>query len=296
LAGALGGFAFSLHNPFPHLLFAWPWWLLQLRASDRRRRVGALAVGYLPVALLLVVGWHQLADGLRAPGGAVVGASAFRVPDVGLLFTRALGLAKLVLWAPLILCPLALFGVWQRHRRAFERALGLSALSFLVAYLLVKFDQGHGWGYRYFQPAFAALPLLAAAAVVTQAAERREVLLRVIAAASVASLLLVLPQRALQVRERLRAHLQELVHHDGARTCVHFIDPNGYYTADLIVNDPKLEGDLYLTHRGQSEVEELRQKWFGATRFERTWRRDTAYCGDLSAYKRAALARPQLDE
>jgi hypothetical protein len=296
LAGALGGFAFSLHNPLPHLLFAWPWWWLQLKQPDWRRRLGALGAGYVPTGLLLVVGWHKLADGLREPGGAIVGSSAFRLPDVEALFTRALGLGKLVLWAPLLLCPLAAWGAWQRHGRPFERALGASALSFLLAYLLVKFDQGHGWGYRYFQPAFATLPLLAAGGLVALSAARREVMLRVIAASSVASLLVVLPQRALQVRDRVSAHAQELVRHDDARSCVHFIDPNGYYTADLIVNDPNLEGDLFLTHRGQAQVDELRQRWFPATRFERAWRRDTTYCGNLDAYKRAALASPPARE
>lgn len=289
-AGAVGGFALSLHNPFPHLLFAWPWWLLQLRARDRARRLAFLATGYLPVALLLVVGWYLFAQSLREPGGAVMGASAFRFPDGGQLLTRALGLSKLLLWAPVLLCPLAIAFGWRafRARQPVQRALGLSALSFLVAYLVVKFDQGHGWGYRYFHPAFAALPLLAAGGLAARASAEREGLLAAIAIGALASVALLLPQRSLQVAAVVAAHQRELTPHDAGKTCVHFIDPTGYYTADLIVNRPDLRGDLFLRDRGPAEVAALRERYFPKVTFERRWRRDTTYCGDLTTYARAA--------
>jgi hypothetical protein len=40
-----------------------------------------------------------------------------------------------------------------------------SALATLVGYLFVAFDQGHGWGFRYFHAVWFALPLFAAASL-----------------------------------------------------------------------------------------------------------------------------------
>ena len=55
---------------------------------------------------------------------------------------------------------------WLGGLRARNEMLRLcfdSALLTFFAYFVIPFDQGHGWGYRYFHSAWGVLPVLAAA-------------------------------------------------------------------------------------------------------------------------------------
>ncbi|HET9766911.1 MAG TPA: hypothetical protein VFS60_08685, partial [Thermoanaerobaculia bacterium] len=68
-AGAVGSLALVLHNPVPHAVFAVPW----LAALSRRRGLRAaalLALGYLPLVLLLGVGWLPLRGPLSSGAAA----------------------------------------------------------------------------------------------------------------------------------------------------------------------------------------------------------------------------------
>lgn len=290
MAGAVGGLAFSLHNPLPHLLFAWPWWVLQLLERDRVRRSSWIFVGYVVVAAPLVVGWFVFSSGIRGAGAPLVGASALAAPSAQLAVTRALGLAKLVLWSPLALLPLAALGAVRRAGDRHVRCLLLSALSTLLAYMFVKFDQGHGWGYRYFHPAFATLPLLAGLAFVAPGAPAwRAPLLRSTFGWALSALLVLLPQRAWQVAVQVRDHRAQLVKTPPGESCVHFVWPFGDYSVDLVSNRPRLGGDLYLYDHGGAKVDALLARAFPNVRRVAKSGTDTAYCGSLDAYRAMAL-------
>src|SRR6185503_1420515 len=59
LAGVVGSVALTLHNPLPHLLFCAPFLAWVAFRPRGMRLLAALLVGYLPLALLLGVGWRE---------------------------------------------------------------------------------------------------------------------------------------------------------------------------------------------------------------------------------------------
>jgi hypothetical protein len=178
-AGAVGSVALVLHNPVPHMLFAVPWILLIARRQDAARIMGWLLTGYLPLCLVLGLGWAKLASGMPNDGITAVAASSagaaeglgrfisvFSLPDRSIWLARWVGIVKVWIWAVPGLMLLALVGAWKWRHDPYCRAFAVSALVTLVGYLLVPADQGHGWGYRYFHSAWMVLPLLAAGALV----------------------------------------------------------------------------------------------------------------------------------
>ena len=79
------------------------------------------------------------------------------------LASRPMDLIKLWLWSVPGMMALALVGGWQlRRERSVWWAIAGSGLLTYFGYFLVPFDQGHGWGARYFHSAWLVLPLLAA--------------------------------------------------------------------------------------------------------------------------------------
>lgn len=179
VAGVVGSIALTLHNPVPHMLFAVPWLLAIARRRDAALLTGCLLAGYLPLCLLLGLGWPVFAGGIAHDGvaAATVVQSAppagvlermtavFSLPDVWILLARWIGIVKVWVWAVPGMLLLAIAGAWRWRRNPYCRLLVASALTTLVGYMLVPVDQGHGWGYRYFHSAWMALPLLAAGAL-----------------------------------------------------------------------------------------------------------------------------------
>ena len=174
-AGVVGSIALILHNPVPHMLFAVPWMLAIARRSDAARLTGCLVIGYLPLCLLLGMGWPVFTAGIAHEGMvAAHGTSsfdptrftgAFALPDSTIWVARGIGIMKIWLWAVPGMVLLAFVGGWKWRHNPHCRTLAASALVTLVGYVLVPFDQGHGWGYRYFHSAWMVLPLLAAGAL-----------------------------------------------------------------------------------------------------------------------------------
>ncbi|MCK6404938.1 MAG: hypothetical protein L6Q60_02865 [Rhodocyclaceae bacterium] len=179
LAGLIGSFALILHNPLPHVLFALPWlaWLLVTRT---RESLIPLVAGYLPVSLLVGVGWAYLRLGAQcSPGCAAAssvvdqtsttltavsafGSSAFVLPDSNILIWRAAGTVKLWLTSVPGLVLLACMACNRCRDKRILLLAGSGLLTFF-GYFFIPFDQGFGWGYRYFHPAWLVLPLLATA-------------------------------------------------------------------------------------------------------------------------------------
>jgi hypothetical protein len=176
-AGLVGSIALTLHNPVPHILFAVPWILAIARHRDAAKLTGCLLAGYLPLCLLLGMGWAALIDRVTHDGTANAAQTAaldwivtrvttvFSLPDSPILLARWVGIVKVWVWAVPGVVLLALAGAWKWRHNQHCRLLAASAVATLVGYLLVPVDQGHGWGYRYFHSAWMVLPLLAAGAL-----------------------------------------------------------------------------------------------------------------------------------
>ena len=215
VAGLLGGFALVLHNPAPHLSFALPWiaWVL-LR---RRAHIAPMLLGYALVFVPMGLGWSAHLGSFDA-GQAVLAAKmpqqssrfaeilarlagVFRAPDSLLLLARGAGLCKFIVWATPGLAGLAWLGWLSSRRSKTENApylwlLGASLVFNFAVYFLVRFDQGHGWGFRYLHQSWLALPILGAAFVAQQSPSFK----KIVALCCVLGLLVVIPSRALQMR------------------------------------------------------------------------------------------------
>lgn len=263
LAGLAGGFALSLHNPFPHAVFALPWaiWLVTRRGQAWRNLL-FLALGYLPMILLLGLGWllwrqDVLREGMQAAAAAIGSAPASSIdrlvgvlrgflhmlhwPSEQIIYARLGGLAKLWLWASPLLLLLAWWG-GRGEKRPGIRLMGASALLTFFAYFLIEFDQGHGWGYRYFHSAWGVLPVLAALGVVKLAETDYPRVLRQVAMLALASLVAANAMRFVQMGEFMQAHLAQFPPRVAADRVVILHNGRGYYALDLIQNDPWLRG------------------------------------------------------
>jgi hypothetical protein len=268
-AGLVGSVALVLHNPVPHLLWALPWLLWIAWRPGRLANLAALAAGYLPLCLVAGLGWSWFQRGLGAeipiseiatPAAAVhfawrVSHNIFALPSHVLLVDRLYALGKLWIWASPALLVVAASGLWRMRAQPQWRLLGCSALLTFAGYLFVPYDQGHGWGFRYFHSAWLVLPLFATAAVAPPpgtAAPALPQLRGYLAACAVLSLVIMTGMRAFQVERFIDRHLAQLPLAASGETRVTIVEPlGGYYSVDLVQNDPFLrESRLTLVTRG----------------------------------------------
>jgi hypothetical protein len=266
VAGLVGALALLLHNPVPHLLFAAPW-LIAFAMDDRtRRRLIPLALGYAP-AVAVGLGWAWLrSDIAPAAHSAAIGAtlrSVFTLPDADILNMRLAAAAKMWVWAVPCLFYFAFLGYVRARGDRHIRLLMLSAVGTYVGYLFVHFDQGHGWGYRYFHSAWGVVPILAACAL-TRREDSGHGLVTFAGGAAVLSLLILVPFQLTQIDGFITRHLAMVPTAKRPGGNVYFIDfRGGYYLADMIQMDPLLRSeDLYLATRG-SELDErlVKHNW-----------------------------------
>lgn len=277
LAGAVGGFALALHNPFPHAVFALPWiFWLATRPGEWHRNIFWIGLGYLALALPLVVGWTLWQRELLQPpvteavaqlAGTMVPSffervflvveGFFRVlhwPHELTIYARLGGLAKLWLWAS----PLLLLLAWWGGRESKSpplRLLGASTLVTFFAYFLIRFDQGHGWGYRYFHSAWGILPILGAAGAIklTAVSGAGAKWSRALAALALASLIAANGLRFQQMNSFMADHLAQFPPRVSAGFRVVLHNHRGYFGYDLIQNDPWLRGsEIVLLGEGSS--------------------------------------------
>jgi hypothetical protein len=274
-AGVIGSLALVLHNPFPHALFAAPWIIAMASARDQRRCFFALILGYLPLTMFMGGGWLYLRELISSgnSGFNVVGdiaANVFKFPDKSMIDIRAAEMVKLWVWAAPCIFIMAVLGRLRRGDDRRVRLLAQSAVVTFVGYVFVVFDQGHGWGYRYFQSAWGVVPILAACAM-TARAEPSGRLAAFAGAAAVLNLLLVVPVQLIQIGGTITRHSAQLPEPQRPGSNVYFINDGGFYLADLVQTDPLLRaGDLYLFSRGAALDGELRlQNWPNAVLVER---------------------------
>ena len=263
-AGVVGSIALTLHNPVPHALFALPWFVWLARQERPLEKLLALCAGYLPLSLLLGVGWfwyvEQLArstgSATRGAGGIAEIAAVFAWPTGAVYLARLIGIAKILLWSTPCLMVLAAAGAWRN--RFDSRLLTFTAcgLLTLAGYVFVPVDQGHGWGYRYFHSAWLVLPLLAVAFLypatkeeprseqpVSERASLGDVRSYVVACALL-SLVAGVALRAWQMDDFLTNQLSQYPHYAGTEPRIVVQSGAGFYAYDLVQNDPFLRQDV----------------------------------------------------
>ncbi|HEX2649775.1 MAG TPA: hypothetical protein VHN19_07535 [Burkholderiales bacterium] len=261
LAGVAGSIALTLHQPVPHFLFALPFALWLLARADRWRLVLSLAAGYLPLTLLLGLGWQDHLTGMLGAGAVAPGTPAparplletilhragtvIVLPGEALALARVAGLTKVWTWAAAGLLVLSACGLASARASTPVKLLAAAALTTFFGYFFFPFDQGHGWGFRYFHSAWFVLPLLAGLCI-ARAQPAGDV--RGMAAWLVAlSLLFANGARLAEVETFVRGHLEQVPPlarpaPRGEREVV-FVQPgSGFYVDDLVQNDPLLRG------------------------------------------------------
>jgi hypothetical protein len=302
-AGIVGSIALTLHNPVPHLLFAVPWIVWMLARENGLRLSACLAVGYLPLCLLLGLGWfifsrHLILAGAPHPGGAgtllssIVARTtpAFTYPTFAILLSRLIGLAKVWLWAVPGLMLLAGVGAWRWRHDVASRLLAASAGVTLFAYLFIPFDQGHGWGFRYFHSAWMALPVLASGAL-TRAPDapsggagwRSDDVRAFVVSCALLTLLAGVGLRAFQIHDFISEDLSQVPGFEGKERGVVIIDPRlSFYGQDLVQNDPWLrDGRIrMITHGARADGEMMRANFpqmhrISASSFGSVWSSDS---------------------
>jgi hypothetical protein len=285
LAGIVGSVALTLHNPVPHALFAAPWIVWLLVEPTRRRAVLWLFAGYLPLCLLLGVGWfvfssHLAHEGMAAAAGAegIVDSAdkilaIARLPTASVWLARLIGVAKIWAWSVPGLLLLAIYGAWQGRRNPWCALLSASALLTLVMYVFVPVDQGHGWGYRYFHSAWLALPILGAAAFAKNTEQVGSRLadqgaLTFVVLCALLSLCAGTGLRAFQMHHFIAEHQQFLPHYVGTAPSVFILDPHqAFYGYDLVQNDPWLRwGPIKMISRGAAADEGMMRDYFPGLR------------------------------
>ncbi len=267
-AGLVGSFALVLHNPFPHAMFAAPWILAIARSRGGLRPFLLLSVGYLPLVLLLGVGWMSIRHDVAAgdSGFDVVGdlaSAVFSFPSKSMIDMRVAAIVKMWIWAVPCLFLFAFLGRLRRGEDQRVRLLAQSAVLTFVGYVFVIFDQGHGWGYRYFHSAWGVIPILAACCMPARG-QSDGPLSAFAGAAAVLSILIVVPFQLMQIDQLIGRHSAELPPPKRPGGNVYFVKALGaFYAADLVQTDPFLrDTDLILVSRGAVLDAELRrQNW-----------------------------------
>jgi hypothetical protein len=294
LAGVVGSVALTLHNPVPHLLFA-PAFLAWLAWRREWRALLALAAGYVPLSLALGAGWHYhvgsfaadtVAHGGRpfTAGGVVETAAErllrfIRLPEPEAVYARVAGLAKAWTWGAAALFVLAAYGVRAGAARAEAKVLAWALAVTFFGYFVVRFDQGHGWGYRYLHSAWFVLPLLGAIALMTRSE------LRPMAAWCIAlSLVFANGLRLVQVESFVGRHLAQVPPlaraPDPSRREIVFVNVRaGFYAQDLVQNDPFLRGSRMVMVYGGPPATAA----FMASRFPAYARQGSGEWGELWA-------------
>jgi hypothetical protein len=301
LAGLVGSFALVLHNPVPHIAFALPWIVWIAIKKKRFQNLGILFLGYLPLSIIMGLGWSWLQSFVTNTGKGVgadpINNSAraaleyldfqslsdknwyvllfnkvfnklknvFVFPNQTLLWVRIIGCLKIFAWSLPGLPILAILGFRYRNGYTHLKLWSWSAILTLIVFLFVPYTQGFGWGFRYFYPVWLALPLLGSAFLTRTKLDGAAFWKRFVFILVVFSFLFGTGLRYFQVNQFIGAQLSQLpVLEKGKRyVCFLKIDDAGYFLQDMIHNDPFLRGPvIMLRHINEREDMDMLKNMF----------------------------------
>lgn len=284
-AGLVGSMALILHNPVPHTLFAIPWVSSMMVERKQWRYLPPLLLGYLP-GIGLGLGWIALQWDIAVAaksfsGFSGIASGVFAWPNKSILNMRSASFVKMWVWAVPCLYVFAVIGFVRRREDTRVRLLASSAIVTFVGYFFVTFDQGHGWGSRYFHSAWGVIPILAACAM-SGAPEANRRLVSFAGAVAILNLLIVVPVQMRQIEGFISQHLAQLGPPRRPGNNVYFVHPRGgFYVADMVQNDPFLrDPDLFLVSRGTDlDSKMIFENWPNAVKIEGDQTYDQWYLG-----------------
>jgi hypothetical protein len=291
-AGLVGSLALNLHNTVPHTLFAIPWLLAILLERQQRRFFLPLILGYLP-GLAIGLGWLLLRADIGSAGqtpAGIIGLThgVFTWPTASVLNTRAASFVKMWVWAVPCLFVFAIMGCIRYREHSKVRLLASSAVLTFMGYLFVSFDQGHGWGYRYFHSAWGVIPILAGCAM-TNGSSRDLKAASYAGACAILSLVIMVPLQLSEIQQFISQHLAQLPSPRRPGNNVYFIRPRGgFYVADMVHIDPLLrDPDLLLVSRGtELDAKMINENWPDAIKIRSGPSYDQWYLGPMDRRQR----------
>lgn len=271
-AGLVGSLALILHNPVPHSLFAIPWLLAMALDRNQRGCCLPLILGYLP-GVCILFGWLLFKSDIGAAGHPLSNASGFAQgvftwPTLNIFNSRTAAFVKMCVWAVPCLFAFAVVGCLRHRENVNVRLLAASAALTFLGYVFVTFDQGHGWGFRYFHSAWGVIPILAGCAM-TERSETRFKVVSFAGACAILSLVILVPFQLSEIKLFISQHLAQLGPPRRPGNNVYFIRPRGgFYVADMVHMDPYLrDADLFLVSRGsEADASMVLRNWPAAQR------------------------------
>ncbi len=237
LAPIVGVLAIGLHQPIVHALFAAPF-LLRL-VAQRRWRAATIFGG---IYLMGCTGWFAWRTHFAAPDDAT--GTLFRLFNPKMIVIQPMDLLLVLGWSCLATPLLAALGLRRLFRQQpIVQDAAWSCVATFGFYYFFLYDQGNGWGYRYFHGTLSCFILLAVAGWDSLGREiGAPAARRYLTAGVVASLLVALPLRCYQAESYIGpfARAAEAIHALPAQLVgVNLLGT--WYGADLIRNDPFLE-------------------------------------------------------
>ncbi len=238
LAPIVGVLAIGLHQPVVHALFATPF-LFRLVLQRRWQPTIIFATIYVTGC----AGWYSWQQMFQSHSAGGMGYM-FKMLNPRMAITQPMNLLLVIGWASLATPLLAILG----YRRFFRlpSILQDAALSFLLTfgfYYFFYLDQMHGWGYRYVHGALSCLVLIAIAGWDRLSETVGDGPAKMFVGAGLAgSLLLQLPLRCVEAESFIRPYARTAAMMRAMPADIVAFDPyDGWYSSDLIRNDPYLD-------------------------------------------------------
>ncbi len=280
-AGVVGSYALVLHNPYPHILFALPWMIWLVKDPKQIKNFLALLIGYLPIAVFIGLGWLSFRSNIPLEGNITADSIArgeaiplfsralqllsfITFPDITILGMRISATVKMWVWAVPGLLVFAVLGYQRFRTHVVVKTMAYSAIITFLGYFFVSFDQGHGWGYRYFHSAWGVVPILAACFLASPLLPEMRRLAAVAGAAALLSLVLGNGLRALQIDEFITKQQTQLPAMAKSGKHILFINRlHGFYTADLIQNSPLERSNVIRveSHGSKANAQLMTSRW-----------------------------------
>jgi hypothetical protein len=220
-------------------------------------------------------------------------AFVFRPPDRYLLLSRLAGLVKIGVWAAPGLIVFAWLGwrrvaalkrspdaasenndseevsgeVSARDRNSYLWLLGASVATNFGIYLFIRFDQGHGWGFRYMHQTWLAWPILAAFLIQHEKKRAGFSLRRLSALFCLLSVLVVLPLRVVQARLFMQNVLRDRPPAAPPGAAISFVRESEGEAATFITNDPFLRNSQWkLRFLSQAKSQQVARRYLASAR------------------------------
>jgi hypothetical protein len=277
LAGVVAFMACGLHQVVFHPLFAAPF-VVSLMRARRWRLASYYGAVYAVSGLFWILYWSLVLHAANVPmaQSADVGLDYFVGRIAGMVEPHPesfillfLNLIRFVAWQSPLIVPLAAVGLLAGGKRngtlvCLAAGMGLT----LIAVLVLMPFQGHGWGYRYLHGFLGALSLMAAQgwiAVTDRASSASRKLAFVFAANVLVALFVLLPLRAVQVRDFVTPYASAVAAIERSDADVVIVDPTDiWYGEDLVRNDPFLRARpkvLSLQRLSETQLGELCRRY-----------------------------------